>query len=190
MENYELMLVLEGQIPEDLVREVINKVHKSIKEAGGNVTLEDFWGRRKLAYKIGNQEHGFYDVLNFQLPGESIKKIENDIKLIGEVIRYLVIKKQEKTLKKPKELKKKELSEAKKEEKAEPEEETEKEKEALPEVQPSLEEAQSKVDESEKIEEEKAEPEEKKDKEEKTKKKQKKEELEELDKKLDEILKE
>lgn len=105
MQNYELMLVVQGQIPEDLAKEVISKVKSLLSELGAKEETEDFWGRRKLAYKISGQEHGYYDVLNFQMEGENIKKLENEIKLIGEIIRFLVVKKLEKAVEKPKEKK-------------------------------------------------------------------------------------
>ena len=181
--DYELMLVLEGQIPEDLAKEVLNKVKKLIEESGGKITLEDFWGRRKLAYKIGHQEHGYYDVLNFTADPEIIKKIENEIKLIGEVVRYLIVKKPKKVLEKPKSEKKKEMPKVLKEEKEEGVEESV-EKIEEKNVEEPVEKPIEKPTEEPKVENLEEKPEEKKEK------KKEKEELKELDKKLDEILKE
>ena len=197
--SYELMLVIQGQIPEELSKEVVNKVKNTITELGGERINEDFWGRRKLAYKIENQEHGYYDVLNFSIEAENIKKLENEIKLINEIIRYLIIKKIERVAEKPKA--RKEIKE-----KAVIARVTEKEKEEIKEKlvlekKEGLQIPEEKKREEPKIEKDKAEkkveeikevkPEEKEPKEEKVEvKTTEKERLKELDKKIDELLKE
>lgn len=185
MQKYELMLVVQGQIPEDLAKEVINKVKNIIADLGTKDTEEDFWGRRKLAYKIGSQEHGYYDLLKFSIDPENIKKLENEIKLINEVIRYLMIKKPERKLEKPRkklEVKeeKEKLQKIEKEEKEAIEEKVEKKEEEI------AKKAEIKEAKEEKIEEEVKEEK----KEEKPTEIQEDERLKELDKKIDEILKE
>lgn len=195
--NYELMLVIQGQIPEDLAREVLNKVKSIIEEFKSSITLEDFWGRRKLAYKIGSQEHGYYDVLNFSIEPENIKKIENEIKLIGEVIRYLVIKKEEKVVVKKTKKVKVEAEKTKSEKSLEKKKEEEK-KEKIEEVgKPEREKKEERKEikakeKSKKDELEIKEPVEKEKKKEEKKEigKEEKERLQELDRKIDEILKE
>ena len=193
MQSYELMLVVQGQIPEDLAKEVINKVKSTISELGGKEGSEDFWGRRKLAYKIRSQEHGYYDVLNFSLEPEDIKKLESEIKLIGEIIRHLVIRKPEKVVAKPEKKKvvKKEL----------PQKEELKEERKAPMPAPSgvgvpTDNIGKEPKEKVKVAEEKIDEKPKEEKEEKVKEtkeeefKKEKERLKELDKKIDEILKE
>ncbi len=97
MQKYELMIVVQGQIPEDLAEEVNLKVKKNLEEIGAKDIKEDFWGRRKLAYKIDQQDHGYYDIFEFSIIGEKVNKIEPELKLIGEVIRHLLTKKEEPT---------------------------------------------------------------------------------------------
>lgn len=168
MKIYELMLLVQGQIPEDLAKEVINKVKSMIKELGGQEISDDFWGRRKLAYKIGSQEHAYYEVLLFSILPDKVKKLENEIKLISEIIRYLFTKKDM-------------VSAGKKESN----------KQKSEKVKKTVKKQETKEGDKPKKEEEIKEKEIKEEKIEKTEKKESKEEerLQELDKKIDEILK-
>lgn len=188
MNKYELMLIVQGQIPEDLAKEVINKAKSLLLELGGKEENEDFWGRRKLAYKINGQEHGYYDVLNFQMEGENIKKLEKELKLINELIRYLIFRKEEKKERASKEKKSTIKKETVLKEKAEEIEKTLEKpaKEELAIEKPiKAEEIKTEI-ESETPAKESEEPEEK----EEQPKEAEEERLKELDKKIDEILKE
>lgn len=195
MRNYELMSVVQGQIPEDLAKEVMNKIKSMVGDLGGKDLSEDFWGRRKLAYKIGGQEHGYYDVLNFQISPENVRRLEEEIKLIGEVIRYLMVVKEKKKIVIAKEKSnketvfKKEVKEKSVEQKKI--ENVKIEEESLGDIQgeEKIETDESKKEEKEvKRDREKEEKEEKKDQK-SDKKEEEKERLQELDRKIDEILK-
>lgn len=95
MQKYELMIVIQGQIPEDLAKEVAGKVKKTIEDFKAKDLKEDFWGRRKLAYKINHQEHGYYDVFNFSIEGKEVENIEKELRLLNEIIRFMLIKRED-----------------------------------------------------------------------------------------------
>lgn len=79
-----------------------DKVKKIVAECGGKVTDEDVWGKRKLAYKIGENEHAVYVFYTVEMDGESVSKIESNLKITDEVIRFLVTKPDEKAIAKAK----------------------------------------------------------------------------------------
>ncbi|MEM4260124.1 MAG: 30S ribosomal protein S6 [Candidatus Woesearchaeota archaeon] len=91
MKKYEMMIVVSGQLPEDLAKEITNKVKKTIEESNGLEITEDFWGRRKLSYKIQNQDHGYYAVFNFSLEPKKISELELEVKMISEIIRFIIV---------------------------------------------------------------------------------------------------
>lgn len=95
MTKYELMIVIQGQIPEDLAKEVSGKVKKIIEDFKAKDLKEDFWGRRRLAYEMNHQEHGYYDVFSFKIDGEKVEKLESEMRLINEIIRSLIVKKED-----------------------------------------------------------------------------------------------
>jgi small subunit ribosomal protein S6 len=91
-----MMVVVSGQLPEDLAQEMTGKAKKTIEEVGGLKVAEDFWGRRRLAYKIQGQDHGYYAVFNFSLEPQKISELEAEIKMISEIIRFMVISDEQK----------------------------------------------------------------------------------------------
>ena len=50
----------------------------------------DHWGRRQLAYKIGNRDNGYYVVARFAAEPPVLPEYERALKLDEGVVRYLV----------------------------------------------------------------------------------------------------
>jgi small subunit ribosomal protein S6 len=90
MQNYELMYIISGEISDKETQPIREKVNKLILKNGSEIKKEGILGRRQLAYLIKKQKYGFYVVVNFSLQPENVSKLESDLKLIEEVIRYLI----------------------------------------------------------------------------------------------------
>ena len=68
MENYELTFIISALLPETEHGEIKNKVLDYIKGIKGQISKEfSSLGRKKLAYAINKQKHGFYISLEFKL---------------------------------------------------------------------------------------------------------------------------
>src|SRR5213078_3277918 len=52
MNEYEIMLMLDPELPEERQTEIIERMRAEIAEGGGTWDGHDVWGRRKLAYEI------------------------------------------------------------------------------------------------------------------------------------------
>ncbi len=90
--NYELMVIIKPLLPEDIKSKVLKKIEKLVKQAGGKINETDVWGKRHLAYKIKSHEEGYYVVLDLNLDTDKVKEFEHDLKLESDVLRYLLIK--------------------------------------------------------------------------------------------------
>ncbi|MEM6997662.1 MAG: 30S ribosomal protein S6 [Patescibacteria group bacterium] len=101
MGKFELAVLYHPDLEIDLDKGA-DKVKKIVAECGGKVTDEDVWGKRKLAYKIGENEHAVYVFYTVEMDGESVSKIESNLKITDEVIRFLVTKPDEKAIAKAK----------------------------------------------------------------------------------------
>jgi len=163
-QHYELLFITSIKLSEQERATALKKVSDLITQAGGQIGQQDSWGNRKLAYEINHEANGFYTLIEFDLEVEKLKKIDVDLRLMPEVVRYLITKKRVKT-----------------------EADLVKEKMIQEKVA-----AKRVAAETKKEEEKKKEVDEEKSKEEKPKlkDKDKKISLDDLDKKLDEILKE
>ncbi|MGI9437845.1 MAG: 30S ribosomal protein S6 [Geminicoccaceae bacterium] len=63
-----------------------------IGEQGGEVTKNEYWGLRNLAYRVKKNRKGHYLHLNLKAKGEVITELERQEELSDDVIRYLTVR--------------------------------------------------------------------------------------------------
>ena len=95
MKEYELTVLIHPDLEVDL-EAPLDKVRKLIKDNGGEIVKEDKWGKKRLAYRIKNQDFAVYVYMDVKLPAEAPLKISNTLNITDEVIRYLLVKVNEK----------------------------------------------------------------------------------------------
>jgi small subunit ribosomal protein S6 len=84
------MLVLRPDAPDDQVQAVIDRVTRSIAAAEGQIVKVSPWGRRRLAYAIGQQREGSYFIIQFDAPGSAVLELERFLNITVEVMRHLI----------------------------------------------------------------------------------------------------
>jgi len=90
--HYETVFVLPGDLQPQKVDEYVEKVKSLIQKNGGEITLADKWGRRRLAYPIERQREGFYTFLQFKAPPAAVAELTQLFRVSEEVIRQVVTK--------------------------------------------------------------------------------------------------
>jgi len=95
MKEYELTVLIHPDLEADL-EAPLAKVRDIIKNAGGEVTSEDNWGKKKLAYKINREDFAVYVYMDVKLPADAPLKVSNTLNITDEVLRYLLVKVDEK----------------------------------------------------------------------------------------------
>ncbi len=97
MQQYELAVVYDPGLEVDLSK-AEERVKKIISDNKGKIVSNDNWGKRKLAYPINKHEHGVYVFYIAELVPTSLAKIESSLNITNEVIRYLIVRQDEKEL--------------------------------------------------------------------------------------------
>lgn len=87
--DYELVVLLHPDLEIDLEKPLA-KVRSIITDNGGEITKEDNWGKRKLAYSIRKEDFAVYVYMEVSLPATSVKKIQGILNITDEVLRYLL----------------------------------------------------------------------------------------------------
>lgn len=90
MRRYELMLVLRPDLPEDRVQATLDRITRSISASEGQLVKVSPWGRRRLAYAIGQHREGSYYIVLFDAPSAAVDEIERGLRITEELLRYLV----------------------------------------------------------------------------------------------------
>ncbi len=92
MSKYELAVVVNAKIEDDERAAVVDKCKALIERFGGTITNVDDWGKRRLAYEIQKMKEGFYYFIQFEAPTTAPAEIESRIRIMDNVLRYLVVK--------------------------------------------------------------------------------------------------
>lgn len=90
MRRYELMLVLRPDLPDEGVQAALDRTTRSISGSGGQIVKVSPWGRRRLAYPIGQYREGSYQIVLFDAPSEAVGELERALNITEEVMRHLV----------------------------------------------------------------------------------------------------
>ena len=96
MKDYELTVLVHPDFESDLEK-VLDKVRSLITASGGEIAKEDNWGKKKLAYAIRREDFAVYVYFEVKLPSSAPLKISNVLNITDEVLRYLLVKTDEKT---------------------------------------------------------------------------------------------
>lgn len=93
--EYEInFLVLQSRT--ETVEKIREQVKSLIKEQKGSVTDELIYKKRKLAYEIKHEKYGFFTVLRFNLKDNSdILNLKRELNLLADVARYIIVKSDE-----------------------------------------------------------------------------------------------
>ena len=92
MGKYELAVVVNAQIDDEARTAVVDRCKELITRFGGTVGEVDDWGKKKLAYEIQKMNEGYYYFINFEAEGSAIAEIENFMRIMDNVLRYLCVK--------------------------------------------------------------------------------------------------
>ena len=96
MKNYELMLIFDSALDENIINDEVSKITAIIEKSNGNVTKTDFWGIKKLAYPIKHQENGFYVLICFSCTTSVLPELDRINKINDKVLRHMIVKSNEK----------------------------------------------------------------------------------------------
>jgi len=95
--HYEILFIIPNKFTEDETKLVIEKIKKVISVNDGQITHNEYWGKKKLAYSINHDNYGYYGLFEFDLEGKNLAKINKDLRLSTDVLRHQIVKKKLKT---------------------------------------------------------------------------------------------
>ena len=97
LQHYEMLYIIPVKYTVEELPAIQNKIKGLLAEHGCEITYEEDLGKRKLAYAIKQVYHGYYWVIEFNMAPAELKKLNNSLRLTSEVLRHLIIVKRQKT---------------------------------------------------------------------------------------------
>ena len=95
MNKYEMAIIFNASLEDELLKGEIEKVHGIISRFEGTIDKIDDWGKRKLAYEINKQTEGFYSFITFTSDGDAPAKMEDRLRIMENVLRFLIIRQED-----------------------------------------------------------------------------------------------
>jgi small subunit ribosomal protein S6 len=92
MTAYEILLMLDPELPEERQSEIVARIRELIEAGGGTWRSHDPWGRRRLAYEIGHKAEGVYHLCVFDTEPEALAEVTRVLKITDGVVRHLAVK--------------------------------------------------------------------------------------------------
>ena len=90
--RYETVFIITHVLSDEQTKEVVKKFKDLLKDTGANITHEENWGMRKLAYPIQKKSTGFYYLVEFDAEPSVILPFETEFRRDERIIRFLTTK--------------------------------------------------------------------------------------------------
>lgn len=98
-QHYDILALVGAEHSPETASAILESVRTLITQTGGEVLNASVIGKKKLAYPIQKQKFGTYVELDFNLDGAKIAALERDLRLRSDILRFLNVKTKLKTAK-------------------------------------------------------------------------------------------
>ena len=96
--HYEMLYIVSNQFTEDELKPIVAKVNKLIEEKGGKITYSEDWGKKKFAYPIKHFNHGYYNLVEFDMEGRTLQEVNTIMRMDSEILRHNIVARSLRTL--------------------------------------------------------------------------------------------
>ena len=92
MTDYEILLMLDPELPEERQAQIVTRAREAIERDGGRFEAHEPWGRRRLSYEIDHKGEGSYHLLTFAAEPATLAEISRVLKITDGVMRHLAVR--------------------------------------------------------------------------------------------------
>ena len=89
MNDYEILLMLDPELPEERQSEILTRTQELVTKHDGEWESHETWGRRRLAYEIDHKSEGSYHLLTFSSTPEALDEVSRVLKITDGVMRHM-----------------------------------------------------------------------------------------------------
>ncbi|MCA1635652.1 MAG: 30S ribosomal protein S6 [Acidobacteria bacterium] len=89
---YEVVFIVDPAAGDEDITRLTDNLQHIITEQGGAVTKNESMGRRRLAYSIGRNTEGIFQLFEIEGSGREIAELERRMRVNDQVLRYLTVR--------------------------------------------------------------------------------------------------
>ena len=90
MKAYELLYFVSPTLEDDAREAVSKRIAETIEKSQGTVDEIEDWGKRKLAYEIGEMTDADYTLVNFHANEDEIAELDRVLRISDNVVRHMI----------------------------------------------------------------------------------------------------
>ena len=92
MRPYEVVVIFDASLEEEVIRQVTDKVTDLVRQRGGTPGRVDRWGRRSFAYELNHKTEGYYVFIEVVAEPDVLTEVGRMLSLADEVLRHRIIR--------------------------------------------------------------------------------------------------
>jgi len=96
MRIYEELFIVQPDATDEQIDPLIEQLKDIIAQTGGTLDKTEKWGVRRLAYRIGKLNEGYYILLQFSAGATAVKEIQRRLRVNDLVVKFLTVRIDEK----------------------------------------------------------------------------------------------
>jgi small subunit ribosomal protein S6 len=89
---YEILLMLDPELPEERQAEIVQRMREAVEKTGGKWIGHDPWGRRRLTYEILGKNEGTYHLVNFDADPATLEELSRVLRITDGVMRHMPVR--------------------------------------------------------------------------------------------------
>ncbi|MFL5866619.1 MAG: 30S ribosomal protein S6 [Thermoleophilaceae bacterium] len=89
--QYDLMVLLDADAPEDRRTTAVAEVEKLVGGQGSMLDVHE-WGVRKMAFEIDHHAEAEYRLFQFEGDNDLLERLRHSLKIMDGVLRFRIIK--------------------------------------------------------------------------------------------------
>ena len=92
MRPYEVVVIIDAGLEDDVIRAQIDKATELIRSRGGTPNRVDRWGKRRFAYELKHRWEGYYALIDVTAEPAVMAELDRMLHLADEVVRHKIIR--------------------------------------------------------------------------------------------------
>ena len=98
---YEALVIVKATGTDAEVAQLVTQAEDVIKKASAAIDASRPLGRRRLAYRIGRQNEGFYQLIEFRIDPLQVDELKRLLRLNESIVRFLILTREERAAAQP-----------------------------------------------------------------------------------------
>ena len=90
--TYELLYIVAPTTGEAEVETLTKQIKGFVEEAGGEIEKVEPWGKKRLAYTIGNHRDGNYVLMTYKGGSSTVHQVERRMKVTDDVMKFMTVR--------------------------------------------------------------------------------------------------